>query len=123
LTQQLREIITQRNCSCISAKSLTQLNHTALQHWSISTYAFLLQGQTPDTLVLLGDGCGEAAFRDALPLTVWSVRGWTGGWFKLQPLRSQLIVEQPAPVGCAETRRTQTQILLPTSRAQIRLRN
>ncbi|MCC7207118.1 MAG: hypothetical protein IT323_07430, partial [Anaerolineae bacterium] len=63
---------------------------TPINHWSITSLAFLVQGNAPRTLVLPGDGCATADFGAGLPLAPWEVRSWNARHFDFEPLRARL---------------------------------
>jgi len=68
---------------CIPRASLTWVPETPLNHWSVASYAIILQGsRAPRTLVLDGDGCYEYA-TDATVQIKWLHRHNGDGWFDL----------------------------------------
>lgn len=94
LTQQLRRTIATSASSCISMAPLGWLQQTPLEQFATPAYALLLQGRTPERLVLSGNGCGEEQFSAGVNLNQYYVRGWEGGWFNLGPLRTALLDQQ-----------------------------
>jgi hypothetical protein len=71
--------------------TLDWVYHTPINHWSITTLALLVQGNTPHTLVLPNGGCAGADFEAGLPLTPFEVRAWSARHFDLGPLRERLV--------------------------------
>lgn len=101
LTQQLRRTIATSASSCISMAPLGWLQGTPLDQFATPSYALLLQGRTPERLVLSGNGCGEEQFRAGVNLNQYYLRGWQGGWFNLGPLRTALLDQQQNTGVCS----------------------
>jgi len=87
LTNRLREAIDENRRGCVSKASFPWLAHSALNHWSISSYAILLQGRMP-RLFIAADSrqCAEVGSSRAVLVTPWDYRPKTGGWFDLSAL-------------------------------------
>jgi hypothetical protein len=83
LTNALRETIAHSENSCISGSSIDLSRRGPLNGWS-TPYSILLQGRTPQKLVLYGDGCTEASFSEAVRIAPWDLRSRSGGWFDLR---------------------------------------
>ena len=101
LTQQLRRTIATSPASCISMAPLGWLRQTPLDQFATPAYALLLQGRTPERLVLSGNGCGEEQFSAGVNLNQYYLRGWQGGWFNLEPLRTALFDQQQNTGVCS----------------------
>jgi len=52
LTERLTRATAQSNYACMSRKSLDWVDKTPLNHWGLASYAILLQGRAPRSLVL-----------------------------------------------------------------------
>jgi len=100
LTQQLRRTIATSVTSCVSLAPLGWLQGTPLEQFATPAYALLLQGRTPERLVLSGNGCGEEQFGAGVNLNQFYVRNWEGGWFDLRPLRAALLDHQQNTASC-----------------------
>jgi len=94
LTQQLRRAIATSPTACLAMAPLGWLHGTPLDAFSTPAYALLLQGRTPERLVLGGNGCGEEQLGAGVALNQFYTRGWQGGWFDLNPLRAALLDQQ-----------------------------
>jgi len=94
LTQQFRRTIATGPTACISMAPLGWLQQTPLDQFATPAYALLLQGRTPERLVLSGNGCGEEQFGAGVNINQYYVRGWQGGWFNLGPLHTALVDQQ-----------------------------
>ncbi len=101
LTQQFRRTIATSPAACISMAPLGWLQQTPLDQFATPAYALLLQGRTPERLVLSGNGCGEEQFGAGVNLNQYYLRGWQGGWFNLGPLRSALLDQQQNTGVCS----------------------
>lgn len=84
LTERLRKTIAQSPTGCISTTSIEWLAGTPLNHWATPALSILLQGRSPQMLVLDGNACAEAGFPDKIRIAPWYVRTGKGGWFALQ---------------------------------------
>ncbi len=94
LTQQLRRTIATSPLSCISMAPLGWLKGTPLDQFATPAYSLILQGQTPERLLLGGNGCGEEQFGAGVNINQYYVRDWQGGWFNLGPLHNALVDQQ-----------------------------
>jgi hypothetical protein len=101
LSTRLRDTLAQSQWACLSAGPLGWPARTPLGHWSVGSHGLLLQGRAPSTLMLVGDGCGEADFGGDLRLSDWMNRPWDRGWFDLRGLRGRLVGEIETPTGCS----------------------
>ncbi len=90
LTRNLNETLTQSSTACIPISAVKQEHASALGHWSVTTYSILLQGMTPQKVVLLDDLCGTTQFANGLPIGDFDTRAWTGGRFDMHLLAQQL---------------------------------
>jgi hypothetical protein len=89
LTQRLSETLPDGELPCISRASLHWTDRTALNHWSISPLALVLQSQVPNRLVLEGDRCTDARLSGTVAVTDWDRWQADQGWFKLGPVVSR----------------------------------
>ena len=78
LTNRLQADI--ENEGCIAIISLPWTTTTPMNHWSTASYAILLQGRTPHTLLLDREGCREFADDGTLHI-IWMHRKSGSGWF------------------------------------------
>ncbi len=101
LTGRLRDTLDQSAWSCVSMASLGWLQSTPLNEFATPDRSILLQGRTPQKVVLSGNGCGDTTFSGGVSLNQYYLRGWQTGWFNLQPLRQRLLAEQDTPHGCS----------------------
>jgi hypothetical protein len=76
------------------------LDRTAFNHFATPYLSILLQGQTPQKVLLSGDGCTQQTFQEGVWLDLYSERSWRGGWFDLQTLGQNLRAEVESPKGC-----------------------
>lgn len=100
LTSQLRQTMVQNPWSCISMSSVAWLDRTAFNHFATPHLSLLLQGQTPQKVLLSNDGCTQQTFQEGIWLDSYGERAWQGGWFELQTLGQRLRAEVEAPDGC-----------------------
>lgn len=97
LTNQLRETIAQSSTACISSSAIPKSARTPLGHWTATSYSLLLQGMTPEKVILADDGCSKTDFSRGLPIADWDLRKWQGGEFDLHLLSNQLAGTRGAP--------------------------
>jgi hypothetical protein len=76
-------------CVPFDAPEMRWAAHTALSHWSISTYSLIVQGDRPSAIVLPAGVCGQIDLRKGLYLTPWYTSGWNTRWFNLDRLRTR----------------------------------
>jgi len=74
---------------CLPTSMLPWMRHAPFNHWSVASYAIVLQGRTPHTLVLDGDGCDEYA-KDKTVHIIWLHRKSGDGWFDLDQVPSDM---------------------------------
>jgi hypothetical protein len=67
---------------CIPRQTMHWTSHTPFNHWSLASYTILLQGRTPQTLVLDNTGCNDYAV-DGTVNIIWLSRHSGDGWFDL----------------------------------------
>jgi len=101
LTSRLRETINQSAWSCVSMAPLDWLQQTPLNQFATSDESILLQGRTPQKVVLSGNGCGATTFSGGVRLNQYYLRGWQTGWFNLRPLQQRLLAERDTPRSCS----------------------
>ena len=100
-TNDLRMYLSTSSDACLDRATLTKVHGTALDHWSLPTYAILLQGRTPRTLVLDREGC--VAAQGTGPLKLAPFKDYSGGgWFDLQGARSASRQEVPCEFVLSE---------------------
>ncbi len=83
LTHRLQDAM--RGGGCIPAESLTWIEHTPFDHWSLSAYAIDLQGRTPRSLVLDSIYCDQFAANGKVRLSFFSIEN--GHWFDFTHIR------------------------------------
>ncbi len=83
LTGTLKTALETSPARCLPTSALPRLGRTPLDHWSTPSYAILLQGRSPRTLVLADDGCAELRDGGAIPVAPWDRRARNTGWFDL----------------------------------------
>jgi hypothetical protein len=89
MTTELRGTLESSTVRCVSfdAPAMRWAAHTALSHWSISTYSLLVQGDRPRAIVLPDGLCEGVGLRGGLYLTPWYTGGWDTRWFSMDRLR------------------------------------
>jgi hypothetical protein len=93
-TNDLRAYLSATSEPCIDRDSLTMIQGTALDHWTLPTYVIVLQGKTPESLVLDAEGCLIA--RGTGPLQLVPFKEYAGGnWFDLTRVRSAIPAGEP----------------------------
>lgn len=100
-TSRLRALIDASPWPCISMAPVKWLERSPLGEWGTPAYALLIQGRSPEKLVLNGDRCNASDFGQGLSLDGSTLRSWDRGWFNLLPLGQRLIGEQLTPEGCS----------------------
>jgi hypothetical protein len=88
--QTLRTALADSPSACVASESLHALGATALNHWSISTYAVVVQNREPRQIVLTGDGCAMASRSGRILLVPWDDTSDGRGWFDLSHVRAAL---------------------------------
>ncbi|HLI81870.1 MAG TPA: hypothetical protein VKV03_17905, partial [Candidatus Binataceae bacterium] len=78
-----------RGGGCIPAESLTWIDHTPFDHWSLSAYAIDLQGRTPRALILNGIYCDQFAANGKVRLSYFSIED--GHWFDFTQVRAAAV--------------------------------
>jgi hypothetical protein len=74
--------------------SIDWLIETPLYHPSVVPYSILLQGRTPEKVVLSGNGCDQAELSEDLPIADWDLIAWGQGWFNMDHLKQNLTQPQ-----------------------------
>jgi hypothetical protein len=89
LTRRLESTVAQQQERCVSfdAPAYQWAAHTALSHWSISTFSLLVQGERPHTVVLPRGMCSQIDLSAGLYLAPWYTHTWDGRWFDFGRLR------------------------------------
>jgi len=70
---------------CQAHEDTAWLLYTPLDHWSITVYALIVQGRSPQKVILYAPDCAAWQFETGMPITYWEFRRWGGGWFALAP--------------------------------------
>ncbi len=96
LTSDLNQTLAQSPTACVPVSAIKQEHASALGHWSVTPYSILLQGMTPQKVVLIGDLCDTTQFADGLPIADFDTRNWTDGRFNMQLLAQRLATEHHA---------------------------
>jgi hypothetical protein len=71
LSNRLTESMSQSGWSCISMARLGWLSDTPLNSFATPAYSLLLQGRTPDKVILSGDECGTETFEKGIALNAF----------------------------------------------------
>ena len=101
LTTSLQHEMSQNQFSCMSMTSLAWLERTPLNHWSVTTYSLLLQGQQPQSMVLGWENCASNDFSKGVQTVPWAVAGErTGGWFQLDQLQQRAVADKQPHDTC-----------------------
>ncbi|MBX3062242.1 MAG: hypothetical protein KF726_04655 [Anaerolineae bacterium] len=77
-------------CLRANTANLLWTNYTAMNHWSITAYSVIIQGDAATSIVLPGDQCEIADFSQGFPVADWDFRRWDQLWFHLQSLADRL---------------------------------
>jgi hypothetical protein len=93
LTNRLQYDLAHNSSPCVPFEALGNLQYTAFNNWSLSTFAILQQSRTPKTVVLLGNSCQEAQRTGRPQLILWDPQSFQTQWFDLGSVESRL----PAP--------------------------
>jgi hypothetical protein len=88
LTQRLDGAIAVQPAGCIEQSKVGWIRGTALDHWSLTAESVLLGGRQPLHIIL--PSCA-VDFSKGVRVTSWSLRRYSGGWFRLSELRSALV--------------------------------
>lgn len=94
LSNDLEEFMIVSSDPCIERYKIDAVRDTPLDNWSLPVLAIVLQGKTPETLVLDDEGCIEAAGTGPLNLVPWQEHQ-NGRWFDLQEVRSRTRIDSP----------------------------
>ena len=78
----------QAGSGCVPRSSLKWIANTPLNHWSIAAYSIVLQGRTPQVLVLDDDNCDTYAKNREVNI-IWFSRASGRGWFDLDHAGAQ----------------------------------
>ncbi len=99
MTTRLQRTLRQETHNCVSFDSpaMAWAAHTALSHWSISTYSLMVQGDRPAAVVLPDSLCGAVDLRKGLYLTPWYTGTWNTQWFNMDRLRPSLTAGRAEP--------------------------
>lgn len=101
LSNRLIESMTQSGWGCLPMSRLGWLDDTPLSSFATPAYSVLLQGRTPNKVVLSGDACSTETFNRGVALHEFATRSLSQGWFNLQPLADVLEREHDVPRnGC-----------------------
>jgi hypothetical protein len=73
-----------RSGPCISMGGVPDCRRTALKWWPTPSYALLIQGRAPRTLLLPGNDCARPDLDRVIPVNPWYARPRDVGWFDLR---------------------------------------
>jgi hypothetical protein len=93
MTNQLRDTLAQSQTACLTtdSPSLAWTARTALNHWSITPYAVMVQGRTVTKIVEPPGGCAADKFARGFWLAPWDLKAWQGHyWFDFSRLEQQM---------------------------------
>lgn len=98
LSGRLREALISSPAPCVSntSEALNWTLTSPLNHWTITPYGLLVQGNSPRTLPLDQKECDKVYLRTGFPIGYWEWRRWDGGWFDLRVLNRRLNPEEPS---------------------------
>jgi hypothetical protein len=85
---------------CLSTSSLGYLWNTPLRSWTTPMYSVIIQGKTPDRVVLSADDCQNIDPRKGFQINKYQMRGWKNGWFDFTNLATHLLTEDPQNNSC-----------------------
>jgi hypothetical protein len=88
LTNRLDQALAIEPRGCVAIGSLSWTRTTALDHWSLTVQALMVEGRQPRHIVL--PSCA-VDFSKAVHVTPWATRRYSGGWFDMSALRSALV--------------------------------
>ncbi len=94
LTERLRFVMETSQDVCIEARHIEGLPRTALGGWTITSYALLMQGKQPQTLVYFWESCNQLDFSRGYWLAnigPWDYHSWNSGWFDKRLLGQRII--------------------------------
>ena len=82
LTTRFVGTLHQAGCGCVPRSSLKWITNTPLNHWATDAYAIVLQGRTPQVLVLEDHNCDTYKKNREVNI-LWFSRAGGRGWFDL----------------------------------------
>jgi len=88
LTTRFVGTLHQAGCGCVPRSSLKWITNTPLNHWATDAYAIVLQGRTPQVLVLEDDNCDTYKKNREVNILWFSSAGGRG-WFDLDHAGAQ----------------------------------
>ena len=88
LTTRFVDDLHQAGSGCVPRASFKWLRFTPLNHWATAPYSIILQGRTPDVLVLDDDNC-DTYMKNREVNIIWFSRASGHGWFDLDHAGAQ----------------------------------
>ncbi|HEV2005263.1 MAG TPA: hypothetical protein VGQ85_01500, partial [Candidatus Limnocylindrales bacterium] len=88
LTTRLAQALAIDPRGCVGIDSLGWTGTTAMNHWSLTVQALMVEGRQPRHIVL--PSCAMD-FSKVIHVTPWATRRYSGGWFDMSALRSALV--------------------------------
>jgi hypothetical protein len=89
----LRSTLASSPQPCLTANegSLQWNRYTILNHWTITAYSLVAQGNTITAIVLPAPQCNAADFSQGFHVAEWDFRAWDRLWLDAKPLADRLI--------------------------------
>jgi hypothetical protein len=87
LTNRLDQALASEPTGCVPTASLAWTRSTALDHWSLTVQALILEGRQPRHIV---EPSCSVDFGKTVHITPWTTRRYSGGWFTFAELRAAL---------------------------------
>ncbi len=84
LRQRLESTLASSESRCVSMNDTPEAALTALRWWTTPSYALLIQGRAPRSLLLAGDDCSREEHAEMIPVNPWYQRQRDTGWFDLR---------------------------------------
>ncbi len=94
ITRRFEQTVSQSQTVCIPAASTAWPDNPPVNLSANTAYSLLLQGRSPENVVLPGELCSTEDFTTGFPLTENGPRAWDAGWFEMRRLKIRLLAEQ-----------------------------